>query len=429
MSKTGVKSIKGFHDILPEQSRLWRSIEKKAEEVFSLYGFHQIIIPTLEYSGLFEKGVGMSTDIVEKEMYSFADRDRNQSLITLRPEGTAGVVRAFIENSLDQTADGKKVYYSGSMFRRENTQKGRMREFHQIGAEFFGSSEPSADAEIIAMLWHFFKALGIESGLTMEINSIGTPEERGDFKTALRQFLEPLSGNLCNDCQRRLQTNPLRVLDCKKADCERATGNAPVMKEYLSGGSAGHFEEVKKRLNALSVPFTENGRIVRGLDYYTHTVFEVKAGDGESLGAQNTVAAGGRYDRLVEELGGRSTPAVGFAIGVERTVDLLQSSGREEKRDGPQVFVCWIGVECFDGAFELSKKLRDENIGTLIEHSESSIKSQTKKADKSGARFAVIIGAKEKQGGTVKLKNMETGDERDLPEKDAVAEIVKAAKR
>ena len=408
---------------------MWRGIEKKAEEVFGLYGFRQIIIPTLEYYDLFKKGVGQSTDIVEKEMYSFPDKDKNESEIALRPEGTAGVARAFIEHSLGQTADGKKVYYSGPMFRRERPQKGRTREFHQIGVEFFGSSEAAADAEVMAMLWHFFRELGVENKLTMEINSIGTPEERGGFKAALIQFFTPLSGDLCNDCQRRLQTNPLRVLDCKKTDCEQAARNAPVMREYLSGESAAHFEEVKKHLNALSVPFAENGKIVRGLDYYTHTVFEVKAGDGESLGAQNTVAAGGRYDRLVEELGGPSTPAVGFAIGVERTVDLLKSSGHAEKRDGPQVFVCWIGGECFDGAFELSKKLRDEGVGTLIEHSESSIKSQTKKADKSGAGFAVIIGAKEKQGGTVKLKNMETGDERDLPERDAVAEIVRAAKR
>lgn len=422
MSKTGVKSIKGFVDVLPQRARLWSFLEDTAAKVFGIYGFSQIRTPVLEFTDVYARAVGSSTDLVEKEMYSFEDRDGSD--ITLRPEGTAGVVRAYIENSMHRSAPTQKLYYSGEMFRHERPQKGRMRGFHQIGAEFFGSGAASADCEVMAMLWQFFTEAGLSGGLRMEINSIGTPEDRKGFTAALAEFLLPLSGKLCDDCKRRAEANPLRVLDCKNSSCSSATEGAPEMSGFLSPESAQHFDEVKERLTALPVPFVVNTRIVRGLDYYTRTVFEVKADDG--LGTQNAVAAGGRYDLLVENLGGPPTPATGFAIGMERAVLLLENADRAEPgREG--VFVGWIGGECFNEAFALSARLRALSVKVWIEHGESGIRSQIKKADKAGARFMVIVGPGEMESGVVKLRDMESGSETDIPTGGAADEIAKSA--
>ncbi|WP_462137672.1 histidine--tRNA ligase [Candidatus Mycalebacterium sp.] len=423
MSTTDIKSIRGFVDILPERSGVWSFLEETAARVFELYGFSQIRTPVLEFTDLYSRGVGETTDLVEKEMYSFTDRDGSE--ITLRPEGTAGVVRAFIENSLHNSPGTQKLWYSGEMFRHERPQKGRMRGFHQIGAEFFGSGAASEDCETILMLWHFFTEAGITDGLEIEINSIGTPDDRNTFKNALTQFLLPLQENLCDNCARRAQTNPLRALDCKNPDCSALMENAPVMSEFLSAENARHFEEVKERLTALSVPFAVNEKIVRGLDYYTRTVFEVKAAKG--LGAQNAVAAGGRYDLLVETFGGSPTPATGFAIGVERAALLLEGS-RHERGSGADVFVGWIGEGCFDPAFALCADLRGRGVKTRIEHSASGIRGQIKRADKSGARIMVIIGPDEMEKNVVKIRDMETGDEKELPEKSAAEDISKSVK-
>lgn len=430
MSKTGVKSIKGFVDILPERSRVWSFLEKTAARVFELYGFSQIRTPVLEFTDLYSRGVGETTDLVEKEMYSFTDRDGSE--ITLRPEGTAGVVRAFVENFLHNSPGAQKLWYSGEMFRHERPQKGRMRGFHQIGAEFFGSGAASEDCETIAMLWSFFTEAGISDGLEIEVNSMGTPDDRDSFKNALARFLSSLEKDLCNDCAARMRKNPLRVLDCKNPGCADLMGNAPVMSEFLSAENARHFEEVKNRLAALSVPFTVNKKIVRGLDYYTRTVFEVKAAKG--LGAQNAVAAGGRYDLLVETFGGPPTPATGFAIGVERAALLLGEKGHERGREDGGVFVGWIGDGCFAPAFALCADLRGRGLKTRIEHSaygikgRMSIRAQIKRADKSGARIMAIIGPDEMDKGMVKIRDMETGDERELPQKSAAAEIAKFVK-
>ncbi len=423
MSKTGVKSIKGFVDILPERGLLWNFIERTAARVFELYGFSQIRTPVLEFTGLYSRGVGESTDIVEKEMYSFRDRDGSE--ITLRPEGTAGVARAFIENSLHKSARVHKLYYSGEMFRHERPQKGRMREFHQIGAEFFGSDSASADSEVIAMLWHFFTEAGIAEGLELEINSMGTPDDRNSFMKALTEFLEPVSDKLCGDCLKRVRKNPLRVIDCKKSECSEALEGAPSIARFLSPESSLHFDEVKKRLRALSVPFTVNEKTVRGLDYYTRTVFEVKAREG--LGAQNTVAAGGRYDLLVETLGGSPTPATGFAIGVERAALLLEKARSVPAAHEAEVFVGWLGSEGFDVAFALSAGLRKLGVKAWVEHSESSIRSQMKKADKMGSPFMAIVGPDEAGKGLVKIRNMKTGEEKNLPSAGAADEISKFA--
>ncbi len=421
MSKTGVKSIRGFADILPEHSRLWNFTEQTAARVFAFYGFSQIRTPVLEFTDIYARGIGASTEIVEKEMYSFQDRDGSD--ITLRPEGTAGVVRSFVENSMHKSAQIQKLYYSGEMFRHERPQKGRMRGFHQIGAEFFGSDSASADCEMITMLWHFFTEAGLADSVEMEINSIGTPDDRDDFNRALGDFLKPFLGQLCDDCVRRARRNPLRVIDCKKPDCAEIVKNAPVMSEFLSPENSRHFEEVKRLLGKVSVPFKVNAKIVRGLDYYTRTVFEVKAKKG--LGAQNAVAAGGRYDLLVEAFGGPPTPATGFAIGVERVVLLFENNRIRRGPDCTEVFAGWIGEGCFDETFALSARLRKRGIGVWIEHSGSGIKSQMKKADKSGARTMVIIGPNEMSRGVVKIRDMKTGGERDLPASSAAEEIVR----
>ncbi len=425
MSDTGVKSIRGFSDVLPEQSRLWRFIEETAAELFRLYGFSRIRTPVLEFSDIYKRAIGDSTDIVEKEMYSFHDRDGSE--ITLRPEGTAGVARAFIENSMGKRSPVNKLYYLGEMFRHERPQKGRMRGFYQIGAEFFGSGSPSEDCETVEMLWRFFQNAGLSGDTEMEINSMGTSDDRKQFGKSLVRFLNSVSGELCDDCNRRAQTNPLRVFDCKNENCAEVTKDAPVMADFLSPENASHFEQVKKTLGELSVPFKVNKRIVRGLDYYTRTVFEVKAKKG--LGAQNAVAAGGRYDTLVETLGGPSAPAVGFAVGVERVALLLESKN-PDLTESPDVFVGWIGKDCFESAFLLSSKLRGGGIKTRIEHSESGIKSQMKKADRAGAGYMAIIGPDEIGGGTVKIRDMKTGDERDFPRDSAaegISELVKSA--
>ena len=417
MSKT-IKSIKGFHDILPERSSLWKTIEQTASEVFELYGFSLVRTPVLEFTDVFKRAAGDASDLVEKEMYSFTDRDGSE--VTLRPEGTAGVVRAFVENSLHRNTQTSRLYYCGEMFRHERPQKGRMRGFHQIGAEFFGQPSASADCEVMAMLWNVFRSLGIEGNLQMEVNSIGTSEERESFKHALKQFLTPFEDALCEDCVRRARTNPLRVLDCKNGSCEKATRDAPVMTEFLSPESAAHFDDVKRHLDTLSVPFTVNEKIVRGLDYYTRTVFEVKAVQG--LGAQSAVAAGGRYDLLVESMGGPPTPATGFAIGVERVAILLEGGTSAAGRT-PAVFVGWVDGSCFDDALLLCSELRARGVSAVIEHSDASIKSQIKRADKAGAGMIAIIGPDEKKRGVVKLRNMETGDERDLPRAGAADAI------
>jgi histidyl-tRNA synthetase len=404
-----IQSIRGFNDILPDQIKRWHYIEERARTIFELYGFSEIRPPVVEFTEVFARSLGTTTDIVEKEMYTFTDRDG--SSITLRPEGTAGVVRAFIEHSMYAKSPVTKLYYMGMMFRHERPQKGRYRGFNQIGAELFGSKDPLADAELILMLWRFFEAIGIGSNLRLELSSIGDEKCRPAYKQKLVDFFTPRKGELCEDCQRRLEANPLRILDCKKErDGEIAKG-APSILESLCQECEGHFGEVKDALESVGVEYVINPRIVRGLDYYTRTVFEITT---DELGAQNAVAAGGRYDRLVEELGGPPTPAVGFALGMERIIMLHEKTvtGRFQKE--ADAFIAHLGNEARKTAFVLAYQLRKNGVFVDMDYEDKSLKSQLKRADKLGVKYTIIIGEEELRRGKVKVRNMRQSTEEEI---------------
>ena len=404
-----VRSIRGFHDILPDDIKRWQHIEEKAKTVFELYGFSEIRIPVIEFTEVFARSLGTTTDIVEKEMYTFTDRDG--SSLTLRPEGTAGVVRAYIENSMHAKSPVTKLYYGGMMFRHERPQKGRYRGFYQIGAEIFGPEEPYSDAEIIAMLWRFFDEIGLTPRLKLELSSLGDGNCRPQYKEELIKFFTPQKDELCEDCKRRLESNPLRILDCKEKQCRQIAENAPVMLDNLCTECSEHFESVKENLDSIGAPYIINPKIVRGLDYYTRTVFEITT---EELGAQNAVAAGGRYDGLVEELGGPSTPAVGFALGMERLVLLHQKAipGGFEKE--VRVFIAHLGDEARSKAFSLAFELRNSGVPTVMDYGNKSLKSQLKRADKSGAEYTYIIGEDELARGKVKVRDMLKSSEEEI---------------
>ncbi|MER3424666.1 MAG: histidine--tRNA ligase, partial [Nitrospiraceae bacterium] len=315
-----VRGIKGVKDILPDEIRRWQTIETAARRHSELYGFHEIRVPIFEATELFARSIGASTDIVEKEMYTFQDRDGKS--LSLRPEGTAGVVRAYIEHNLGTSSTAQKFYYLGPMFRHERPQAGRLRQFHQFGVESFGSASPLADIEVVALLWRFLTSLRLPD-LTLEINSLGDPEDRAAYTAVLVTFLKQHEGQLCENCRRRMLTNPLRVLDCKTPGCRTVTVGAPRITDHLSLTSRRHFDDVLAGLSGLGIPYILNSRLVRGLDYYTQTAFEVTS---RHLGAQNAVGAGGRYDGLVQTLCGPTTPAVGFAVGIERVSLMLPES-------------------------------------------------------------------------------------------------------
>ncbi len=410
-----VRSIRGFHDILPEDIKRWHYIEEKAKTVFELYGFSEIRIPVIEFTEIFARSIGTTTDIVEKEMYTFADRDG--SSLTLRPEGTAGVVRAYIESSMYAKSPVMKLYYGGMMFRHERPQKGRYRGFYQIGAEIFGPEEPSSDAELITMLWRFFEEIGLTAHLKLELSSLGDAKCRPAYKEKLIRFFTPKREELCEDCQRRLEANPLRILDCKAKGCREIAEQAPVMLDNLCGDCSEHFEQVKESLESIGIPFVINPRIVRGLDYYTRTVFEITT---EELGAQNAVAAGGRYDGLVEELGGPSTPAVGFAVGMERLILLQQKAVPAGFEKEVSVFIAYLGEEARKKAFSLAFELRNNGVPTEMDYGSRSLKSQLKRADKSGAEYTFIIGEDELSRGKVKVRWMEKSTEEELSIEDAL---------
>lgn len=408
-----LRSVKGFHDILPEEIKRWHFIEDKAKSVLEIYGFEEIRIPHMEYTDLFSRGIGTTTDIIEKEMYTFNDRDG--SSLSLRPEGTAGVVRSYIENSMHARGTVNKIYYIGNMFRHERPQKGRYRGFNQIGAEFFGSYSPAADAETISMLWQIFDHTGLTGSTVIEINSIGDPNSRKIYRNELKKNLTPHKDELCNNCQRKLETNPLRILDCKNKHCNKITRDAPSILDFISEESREHFENVKRLLDLLELPYTINDRIVRGLDYYTETVFEITT---DLLGAQNAVAAGGRYNDLVELMGGKPTPAVGFAIGMERVVLLHKMKYESWPGLNINVYVAWMGKDSFETAFKIANYLRKYGISTEIEHSGKSLKSQLKRANKLNADYCLIIGEDELKTGKLKLRNMSESTEKEMPVED-----------
>ena len=394
-----IQAIKGVKDILPGEVEVWQYIENKARSVFETYGFSEIRAPIFEYTELFSRSIGETTDIVEKEMYTFEDTTGKK--ITLRPEGTAPVVRAYIEHQLYNKAHITKLYYFGPMFRHERPQAGRYRQFYQIGAEVFGIDSPILDAEILSILNNLMEAIDIK-GPDLQINSLVCKEGRPKYKEALKQFLKDKLPLLCENCQRRMDRNPLRVLDCKGKTCKDAVKDAPIILDYLCDGCKKHFDKVKETLKILNVSYTLNPRLVRGLDYYTKTTFELVS---TNLGAQNAVAAGGRYDGLVEELGGPKTPGIGFAIGIERLASLMEKDNF--KTNKPDVFIATLGDKAKDISVSLIDSLREKGIKAETDYEDASLKSQMRKADKLGARYVLIIGEDEIKKGSALLRDME----------------------
>ena len=400
-----ITGIKGFNDILPGEVEKWQRIEATARRVFERYGFSEIRAPIMEKTELFARSIGDATDIVEKEMYSFVDKGENR--VTLRPEGTAGVIRSFIEHKLHVLDPVAKLYYLGPMFRYERPQKGRYRQFHQIGAEVTGIANPRIDAQVLIMLCRFFAELGITEP-TLQINSLGCPDCRPAYRSALRIYLRERVERLCDDCRRRIETNPLRALDCKATGCGEATAEAPSILDHLCPGCIDHFAAVRRHLDTTGTPYEVNHRMVRGLDYYTRTTFELVTG---LLGAQSAVAAGGRYDGLIEELGGPKLPGIGFAMGVERVALLLPG---EVSTQTPNLFIAAHGNAAGDEAFRLMTFLQDQGFRVEIDYEGKSLKSQMRRADKLGARFALIIGEDELAGGRGMLKSMAAGTQEEL---------------
>jgi len=397
-----VQAPKGTKDMLPQDAYKWHFVENKFREIAKFYGMREIRTPMFEHTDLFLRGVGDTTDIVQKEMYTFNDKG-NRS-ITLKPEGTSPVVRAFIENRLFNEAQPTKLYYAIPCFRYENVQKGRLRQFHQFGTEVFGSKEPSMDAEVIAFAMEFLKSLGLKS-LSLNINNLGCPNCRPKYNEALKKFLEENYDDLCGLCQSRFDKNPMRILDCKNKNCGEITKNAPIILDYMCEECDSHFAEVKKYLDILNIPYTVDPGIVRGLDYYTKTIFEI-------LNDDFTVCGGGRYDRLIEQLGGPEMPAVGFGLGIERLLLTLQNEGIEIPSEG--LYDLYVGARGEEGklaSFKLANTLRTRGIKTEINHMGRSLKAEMKYANKIGAKFTVVLGDDELQTGNAKLKRMSDGEQ------------------
>ncbi len=415
-----INLIRGFKDILPDETGLWQHVEAVAREVFDDFGFAELRVPILEKTELFARSIGTDTDIVEKEMYSFPDR--NGSSLTMRPEATASVVRAYVEHKLYAQDPVRKLYTMGPMFRRERPQKGRYRQFHQIDVETFGLADPKADAELILLLMTFLGRLGL-SGIKLNINSLGCRACRPDFKKALETFLAGDS-DLCSDCLRRRETNPLRVFDCKVPTCKEAMVNAPSILDHLCGECENHFQTVLRALESFDIPYLKNHRLVRGLDYYNRTTFEVLAG---ALGAQDAVAGGGRYDGLVKALGGSDQPAVGFAVGADRLIDLMEGRAPDFQRR-PHLFVAALGQKAQDRAFQWVQKLRTQKVRTEMDFQDRSLKAQMRRANKLGASFALIVGDRELDEGLAVLRNLETKKQEEISVQDlpsVVAEKVR----
>jgi histidyl-tRNA synthetase len=408
-----IQAIRGMNDILPEQSPVWQYVEDTVRKVLSQYGYQEIRMPVVEQTELFKRSIGEVTDIVEKEMYTFDDR--NGDSLTLRPEGTAGCVRAAEQHGLlfNQT---RRLWYTGPMFRHERPQKGRYRQFHQIGVECFGMAGPDIDAELLILTARLWQALGLAEHTRLEINSIGTAEARRSFRSALVEYLSGFVDELDDDSKRRLESNPLRILDSKHARTQEILQQAPALDDYLDNESREHFHTLRSLLEAAGVQYTVNPRLVRGLDYYGKTVFEWIT---DSLGAQGTVCAGGRYDGLVEQLGGKPTVAVGFAMGLERLILLLETLDLipESVNGDADVYVTAMGDSTMATALSVAESLRNALPGrVVISHcGGGSFKSQMKKADKSGASYAVILGENEVSSGTVGLKPLRSNeDQRDI---------------
>ncbi|HPI55829.1 MAG TPA: histidine--tRNA ligase [Syntrophales bacterium] len=416
-----IKAVRGFKDILPGETERWQFVEDTARKVFSDFGFKEIKVPILEKTDLFRRSIGETTDIVEKEMYTFEDRGGES--LTLRPEATASVMRAYLEHNLHASDTVCKLFTFGPMFRRERPQKGRYRQFHQINVELLGSGDPLVDAEVIYMLMLFLGRLRL-TDLGLEINSLGCPECRPAFRKVLGEYLADRKETLCGDCRRRLDTNPLRVFDCKVKDCRAAVAAAPFIIDYVCSKCGEHFREVQEGLKALETAFTVNPRMVRGLDYYTKTTFEVTT---KSLGAQNAVAGGGRYDRLVEDLGGPAVPGIGFAAGVERLISLLPAVMEGIVRS-PDLYIAALGPEARKLAFLICNGLRKEGFLAETDYSNRSLKSQMKRSDKLGARYTLLLGENEIRDGKAFLRNMKGGSQNPVSLDDMERQLVSLLK-
>ncbi|WP_376693407.1 histidine--tRNA ligase [Wenzhouxiangella sp. EGI_FJ10409] len=402
-----IQSIRGMHDILPEQTPLWRWLESRLSRVFSAYDFHEIRLPILEKAEVFTRAIGQSTDVVEKEMYAF--EDRNGDLLSLRPEGTAGVVRSAIQHGLLHTP-GLKVWYQGPMFRHERPQKGRQRQFHQFGAEVFGLEQATADAELIALGERLWRELGLSGRVRLEINSLGDRADRQRYRQELVEYLEPFRDRLDADSQRRMATNPLRIFDSKNEETRAIMADAPRLADALGDEARAHFEDVCALLDRLGIAYTVNTGLVRGLDYYCRTVFEWVT---DELGAQGTVCAGGRYNDLVAMQGGRDTPGIGFALGVERLLAMLEAAGVEHEQSADVFLVSRVAA---GDMLALAERLRDEVPGLSLATALAggSMRAQFKRADRSGARWCIILGEAEFADGQAAIKDLRGDTEQEL---------------
>lgn len=412
------KAPKGTKDVLPEQSVKWQYIEKTFRDVCAGYGIKEIRTPVFEHTELFQRGVGDTTDIVQKEMYTFDDHAGRS--ISLKPEGTAGVVRSYIENKLYADTRPAKFCYLIPCFRYERPQAGRLREFHQLGVEIFGAESMMADAEVISLAMDFFETLGVGE-LELRINSIGCPQCRSKYREALQDFLRRSYDELCDTCKDRFERNPMRILDCKNPDCKKITKGAPLMIDYLCGECSGAFNELKANLGAMGIEYTVDPGIVRGLDYYTKTAFEIVT---NTIGAQGTVCGGGRYDHLVEELGGPATPGIGFGLGIERLLIVMEATGAFlPENPETDIFIAFVGGEAKLYAQGLARKLRKQGFKVMVDVAERNMKGQFKYADRVNARFTAVIGEEEIAENRLTLKNMKTSEQKQISEEDLIKEL------
>jgi len=416
------KAPRGTKDILPSEQPYWKLVTEKAGEICRLYGYQRIDTPAFESTDLFLHSVGEETDIVEKQMYTFDDRGGDK--ITLRPEGTAPVCRAYIEHGLHNLPQPVRLYYFGSIFRYERPQAGRFRQHQQFGCEAIGAADPALDAEIIDMAWHLYSSLGLRE-LSLQLNSIGCPLCRREYLQRLKQYYSDHGLALCADCKSRLLRNPLRLLDCKNPACQEIARDAPHILEFLCPECGGHFDALKRYLEHLRIPYEVNPYLVRGLDYYTRTVFEIQP---LGTGGQSTVGGGGRYDNLIELLGGKPTPAVGFATGIERIILNLQKQDIKLPQTSPtKVYVACLGEEAREPALKLAARLRQAGIGVTLSMDDRSLKSQLRQANTLGLSQAIIIGEEEVRSGSVILRDMAKGEQIQLPLEEAILQLTGAA--
>lgn len=415
-----IQTPKGTRDILPSEINKWNYIENEFAVICKRFGYQEIRIPVFEYTELFQRGVGDSTDIVQKEMYTFNDKGGRS--ITLRPEGTAGIVRSYIEHGMSSLPQPIKLFYQITAYRYEQVQQGRYREFHQFGAELLGAADAAADVEIISILALFFEKIGVKN-LSLNLNSIGCPKCRDKYNSLLKEYLADNISDMCDTCKTRFDRNPMRIIDCKEASCKKHTMNAPALLDHICHDCRTHFEQVTKKLETIGITYNIDRNIVRGLDYYTRTVFEFVS---ENIGTKGTVCGGGRYDGLVEEIGGKSTPGIGFALGVERLLLEMESQGIEfPQAHAPDIYIGAIGEKAEQVAERLTWQLRSKNIYCIKDIMGRSVRAQMKYADKLQVRYSLILGDNEIESNKAQLKDMETGEAKDISLDTLIDRLVK----